>query len=57
MAVEAPYEASLSIEALAIAERLAREGKLTAVQRNWPQLLREVLAKLPPERPRRRHRP
>ena len=36
-------------EALAIVEALAREGKLTAAQQNWPQLLRDALAKLPPE--------
>ena len=36
-------------EALAIAEKLAREGKLTAAQQNWPQHLRDELAKLPPE--------
>jgi hypothetical protein len=36
-------------EALAIAEMLAREGKLTAARQNWPQLIRERLAKLPPE--------
>jgi hypothetical protein len=33
--------------ALAIAESLARDGKLTAEQRSWPQLLRDLLAKLP----------
>jgi tetratricopeptide (TPR) repeat protein len=36
-------------EALAIAETLARAGKLTAAQQNWPQMLRELIAKLPPE--------
>jgi tetratricopeptide (TPR) repeat protein len=36
-------------EALAIAEALARDGELTAGQQNWPQLLRDALAKLPPE--------
>ena len=36
-------------EALAIAEALARERKLTAAQESWPQMLREALAKLPPE--------
>jgi hypothetical protein len=36
-------------EALAIAEALARDNKLTAAQQNWPQLIREALAKLPPE--------
>jgi tetratricopeptide (TPR) repeat protein len=36
-------------EALAIAERLERDGKLPAAQQNWPNLLRDMLAKLPPE--------
>ena len=36
-------------EALAIAEALARDNRLTAAQKNWPQLLRDALAKLPPE--------
>jgi tetratricopeptide (TPR) repeat protein len=36
-------------EALAIAEALAREGKLTVEQQDWPQELRDELAKLPPE--------
>jgi tetratricopeptide (TPR) repeat protein len=35
-------------EALAIVEKLEREGKLTADQSDWPQLVREELAKLPP---------
>jgi tetratricopeptide (TPR) repeat protein len=37
-------------EALAIAEGLARQGKLTAAQRNWPQHLSDALAKLPHEK-------
>ncbi len=36
-------------EALAIAEALARDGKLTADQQDWPQRIRDALAKLPPE--------
>jgi len=36
-------------EALAIAEALARERKLTPEQQAWPQGLRDALAKLPPE--------
>ena len=36
-------------QALGITERLAREGKLTAAQQNWPELLRAELAKLPSE--------
>ena len=49
MASDPPQARAALREALAIAEVLAREGKLTAAQRNWPQLLRERLAKLPPE--------
>jgi hypothetical protein len=41
-------------EALAVAETLAREGKLAANRQNWPQPLREALAKLPPEQPEAR---
>ena len=36
-------------EALAIVEALARDNRLTAAQKNWPQMLRDALAKLPPE--------
>jgi hypothetical protein len=36
-------------EALAVVEALARDGKLPAAQQGWPQLLRDALAKLPPE--------
>jgi tetratricopeptide (TPR) repeat protein len=36
-------------EALTIVETLEREGKLTVGQRNWPDLIRERLAALPPE--------
>jgi hypothetical protein len=36
-------------EALAIAETLAREGKLTAAQQGWPRAMRDMLAKLPPQ--------
>ena len=36
-------------EALDIAEALARDKRLTAAQQNWPKLLRDALAKLPPE--------
>jgi hypothetical protein len=41
-------------EALAIAEALARAGRLRAAQQDWPQMLRDALAKLPPEAPRGR---
>jgi hypothetical protein len=36
-------------EALAILDALTRDNRLTAVQKNWPQILRDALAKLPPE--------
>ena len=36
------------IEALPIIDALARDGKLTAAQQHWPQLIRDALAKLPP---------
>jgi len=36
-------------EALTIVEALARHNKLTAAQKNWPQLIRDLMAKLPPE--------
>jgi hypothetical protein len=36
-------------EALDIAERLEREGKLPATRQNWPDLIRDMLAELPPE--------
>jgi tetratricopeptide (TPR) repeat protein len=48
-AAEPPRARAALREALVIAEALAREGKLTAAQQNWPQLLRDALAKLPPE--------
>src|SRR5262249_29918320 len=35
-------------EALAILEALARDNRLTGAQKDWPQLLRDALAKLPP---------
>jgi hypothetical protein len=48
-ASDVPRARAALLDALAIAEALAREGKLTAAQQNWPQLLRDALAKLPPE--------
>jgi hypothetical protein len=36
-------------EALAIAERLEREGKLPATRQHLPDLIRDMLAELPPE--------
>jgi tetratricopeptide (TPR) repeat protein len=44
-----PYARVALREALAIALSLARNGKLTTAQENWPSLLRNALAKLPPE--------
>jgi hypothetical protein len=35
--------------AIAILDPLAQAGKLTAAQRDWPRLLRELLATFPPE--------
>jgi len=35
--------------AIATIDALAKIGALTAAQKNWPQLFRELLAKLPPE--------
>jgi Flp pilus assembly protein TadD len=49
-AVSDPPVARVSLrEALGILEALARVGKLTAAQQNWPQSFRDELAKLPPE--------
>jgi tetratricopeptide (TPR) repeat protein len=46
--VAEPAEARTMLKrALSILERLAREGKLTAAQQNWQQVIRERLAKLP----------
>jgi tetratricopeptide (TPR) repeat protein len=36
-------------EALAIVEPIARDGRLSAAQETWPQMIREALAQLPPE--------
>jgi len=47
--VAAPAEARAVLSrALSIADSLARAGKLTAEQREWPKLLRARLAKLSP---------
>jgi tetratricopeptide (TPR) repeat protein len=49
-AVVEPTRARAALrEALVIVEKLEREGKLTADQSDWPQLIRDELAKLPPE--------
>jgi hypothetical protein len=48
-AADPPRPRAALREARAIVERLAREGKLTAAQKNWPQSLRDAIAKLPPE--------
>jgi hypothetical protein len=48
-AVSDPQQARAVLrEALAIVEALARDGKLTAAQKSWPQLFRDAVAKLPP---------
>jgi len=41
-----PRARELLSEALAIAESLARAGKLTAAQQRWPQVIRDRLAML-----------
>jgi tetratricopeptide (TPR) repeat protein len=47
-AVSAPPDARAAFErAVAILEPLARDGKLTAAQQRWPQIIRDALAKLP----------
>ena len=48
-ASDPPRARAVLREALAIVERLARDGKLTDAEQDWPQLLRDALAKLPPE--------
>jgi tetratricopeptide (TPR) repeat protein len=48
-ASDPPQARAALIQALAISEALAHQGKLTAAQENWPQLLRDALTKLPPE--------
>ena len=48
-AADPPRAWAVLREALAIAEAMAREGKLTPEQHDWPQRLREALAKLQPE--------
>jgi hypothetical protein len=48
-ASDPPRARAVLREALAITDTLAREGKLTAAQREWPQFLRDTLVKLPPE--------
>jgi tetratricopeptide (TPR) repeat protein len=48
--VSEPPSARLALgEALIIAEALARNGKLSVTQQNWPQLIRDRLAAVPPE--------
>jgi hypothetical protein len=46
---EPPQARAVLREGLAIVEMLARNGKLTSAQHNWPQLIRNALANLPPE--------
>ena len=46
---EPPRARAALREALAIVDALVRGNGLTAAQKNWPQILRDALAKLPPE--------
>jgi hypothetical protein len=48
---EPPRARAALSEALAVAETLARDGKLMGPQQSWPQRIRELLAELPPEPP------
>ena len=45
---DAPRARAALCEALAIAEALARDNRLTTRKKTWPQLIRDLLAKLPP---------
>jgi hypothetical protein len=47
---DAPRAHVLLREGLAIIQKLAGEGRLTAAQQGWPEIIRRALAKLPPER-------
>jgi hypothetical protein len=47
--IEPPQARAALREALAIAEMLARDGKLNAAQRDLPRRIGEALATLPPE--------
>ena len=49
-ASDRPRAREALLEAIAIVEALERDGKLTAIQQNWPRLLREELAKISAER-------
>jgi tetratricopeptide (TPR) repeat protein len=46
---EAPRARAALHEAITIVEALARDNRLTAAQKDWPQIFRGLLAKLPPE--------
>jgi tetratricopeptide (TPR) repeat protein len=47
--VTVPADARAALlRAVSILDPLVRDSKLTAAQQNWPQMLREALAKLPP---------
>jgi tetratricopeptide (TPR) repeat protein len=47
--VSTPSDARAAFtRALTLLDPLARDGKLTSAQQNWPQLIRDRLAKLPP---------
>ena len=47
-AADVPRARAALDEAIALAEALARDGKLASPQQDWPKLLRDALAKLPP---------
>jgi hypothetical protein len=45
--VDPPQVRAVLTEALLILEKLDQEHKLTAAQKNWPDLVRTALSKLP----------
>jgi hypothetical protein len=48
-ATEFVAQAAAHLEAVSVLDAIMRESKLTAARQDWPQLLRDALAKLPPE--------
>jgi hypothetical protein len=46
-AVDPPQVRTILTEALLILEKLDQEHKLTAAQKNWPDMVRTALSKLP----------
>jgi hypothetical protein len=47
-AADVPRARAALDEAIALADALTRDGKLAPSQQDWPKLLRDALAKLPP---------